>query len=85
MTIPATVRFADLNLSRTPAGEVAFDWSPIEAICAASGIDINVFRRQHEDNVSGLITQWYAAARANGEPPDPTQELMIAEALSECN
>ncbi len=85
ITIPEGVAFADLNLSRTPAGEVSFDWSPIEAICEASGIDIALFREQHEDNVAGLITQWYAEHRKRGGAIDPVQEEIVAEALSELN
>lgn len=81
--IPDGVRFADLALTRDPDGAVSFDWRPIEAICAASGLDIALFRDQHEDNVAGLLVAWYAAARAAGEPPDPVQEDLIEEARLE--
>lgn len=62
-----------------------FDWAPIEAICVASGLDIALFRDQHEDNVAGLIAAWYAMHRQRGGASDPVQEEIIAEALSELN
>lgn len=85
ITIPDDLRFADLNMTRLPLGGVKFDWEPIERICEASGIDISVFRDSHEDNLGGLITEWYLAARENGEPADPVQEQIIAEVRSEYN
>lgn len=86
LTIPDGLEFSTLNLSRDSlTGEVEFDWAPIEAICEASGIDISMFRDQHEDNVSGLITAWYAEHRKRGGAIDPVQEEIIAEAISELN
>lgn len=85
ITIPEGLEFSDLRLSRTATGEVSFDWAPIEAICEASGVDIALFRHQHEDNVAGLIHQWYAAHLARGGEPDPVQEEIIGEAISELN
>lgn len=85
ITIPDGLEFSSLNLSRTPTGETCFDWAPIEAICEASGIDIALFRYQHEDNVAGLISAWYAEHRRRGGAAEPVQEELIAEALSELN
>jgi hypothetical protein len=83
ITIPDGVRFSDLRLTRDPDGQVSFDWAPVELICAASGLDIEIFRAGPEDNVAGLLVAWYAAAREAGEPPDPVQDDLITETLLE--
>lgn len=84
ISIPDGLAFADLHMARDPAtGDVIFDWAPIEKICAASGLDIALFRDSHEDNVGGLIVAWYAHARAQGEPIDPVQEQILAEVVAE--
>ena len=83
ITIPDGVRFADLRLARDPDGHVSFDWRPVELICAASGLDIEVFRAGPERNVAGLLAVWYLVARAEGEPPDPVQDDLITETLFE--
>jgi hypothetical protein len=80
ITIPPEVKFSDLHLSRnSETGAVEFDWTPIEKICAASGVDIHLLREQHEDNVAGLITVWYFEHRQLGGEPDPVQEELIEE------
>lgn len=82
--IPDGLEFSALKLSRDPVTrDIEFSWEPIEAICEASGIDIAVFRDQHEDNVGGLIVAWYAHHRANGGAPDPVQEQLLAEVQAE--
>ena len=83
ITIPDGVEFADLRLQRDPDGAVSFDWTPIERICAASGLAVTVLREGPEDNVAGLIMHWYGAHRAAGGTPDPVQEDLIAETLIE--
>ena len=83
ITITDDVRFSDLRLQRDADGAVSFDWTPIERICAASGLDVAVLRAGPEDNVSGLIAQWYIAHRAAGGEPDPVQEDLIAEVRAE--
>lgn len=83
IAIPEGVAFADLDLARKPDGSVSFNWDPIEKICAASGVDVALFRDQDEDNVASLIAAWYAAAQAAGEPVDPIQEDLIKEILLE--
>lgn len=78
------VPFAALKLRRdVTTGQVSFDWAPIERICEASGIDPCLFKRSHEDNVSGLIVAWYQAHREAGGAPDPVAEQLIAEVLAE--
>lgn len=65
IVIPADVAIADLGLARDPqTGNIAFDWTPIERICAASGIDVALFKESAEDNVGTLLMQWYAQHRA---------------------
>lgn len=84
ITIPDGVSFEQLKLSRDPVTlSVEFDWAPIEAICAASGVDPAVFKDSHEDNVSGLIHAWYMGHLANGGAPDPVQEQLHAEVEAE--
>ena len=84
ITIPDGVRFADLKLARDPqTGDLEFEWAPLERICEASGIDLAVFRDAPEDNVAALLVAWYHAALANGEPRDPVQDDLIAEARAE--
>lgn len=77
--IPDTVKFSDLNLQRDADGHVSFDWAPIEAICEASGLDQEHLKEGPEDNVSGLIIQWYIAHRQDGGTKDATAEDLIAE------
>jgi len=81
--IPDNVQFSDLNLQRDSDGHVSFDWAPIEAICQASGLDPAHLKEGPEDNVSGLIIQWYIAHRQNGGEKDPTAEDLIAEVQAE--
>lgn len=81
--IPDDVQFADLKLTRTSSGSVSFDWSPIERICAASGIDPAALRDGHEDNVAGLISAWYERHIAAGGAIDHVYEDLIAESLAE--
>ena len=81
--IPDDVEFADLQLSRAPDGSVTFNWAPIEKICQASGVDVALLRDQHEDNVAGLLTQWYRVHRETGGEPDPVAEDLLAEVMAE--
>jgi len=86
LAIPDDLAFEALKLTRDPrTGEVEFDWAPIEAICAASGVDVEVFKHgpEAEDNVSALIVAWYWAHLACGGAPDAVQEQIIAEVAAE--
>lgn len=83
ITIPDDVRFSDLRLARGPDGQVSFDWTPIERICAASGIDVALLRDGPEDNVGGLVVAWYAEHLRHGGERDPVQDDLIAETLAE--
>lgn len=42
-----------------------------------------MFRYSHEDNVSGLIVQWYAEHLKRGGDPDPIAEELIQEVFIE--
>jgi len=77
--IPDSLQFSDLQLTRDADGMVSFDWSPIEQICTASALDVTDFRDGPEDNVAGLIIQWYQMQRQYGGPTDPVAEDIIAE------
>jgi hypothetical protein len=81
--VPDDLDFSALKLARDADGMVSFDWGPIETICAASGIDVDIFREAPEDNIAGLLTAWYAAHRQRGGAADPVQEDLIAEAALE--
>jgi len=83
ITIPNAINFADLHLAYGPAGQIEFSWSPLEAICAASSLDIALLRESHEDTVAGLIVSWYIEHRRNGGTPDPTAENLAAEVIAE--
>jgi len=83
IAIPGDVLFADLKLARDPDGQVSFDWSPIEKICAASGLDIAHLRDGPEDNVAALIVAWYAEHLRNGGARDPVEDDLIAETVAE--
>ena len=83
LCIPDTIEFSDLRLQRENDGSVSFEWTTIEAICSASGLDCAVFRDSPEDNLAALINTWYEHHIADGGDPDPVQEDLIAEALAE--
>jgi len=83
MEIPEDVDFADLKLARDSDGAVSFDWSPVERICAVSGVPIELLRDGPEDNVSNLIVRWYAAHKKAGGAPDPVGEDLLAEVRAE--
>lgn len=83
VAIPDDVDFADLKLARDDNGDLSFDWTPIERICAASGMPVELFRDGPEDNVGGLIMAWYRAHRDSGGPLDPVAEDLIAEVAAE--
>lgn len=81
IVIPDDVQFSSLRLSRdTQSGDIELDWDPIARICAASGLDVAVFREAPEDNLAGLLTHWYRAHRAAGGAPDRTMDDLIGEA-----
>jgi hypothetical protein len=80
ITIPDDVDFTHLKLARDADGAVSFDWTPIERICNASGVDPAMFRNAPEDNVSSLIVTWYRMHLAAGGTRDPVQDDLIAEA-----
>ncbi len=84
VSIPDGVSFADLQLSRDPrTGDVGFDWSPIEKICAANNMPIEHLRDGPEDNVSALIVAWYSAHLQAGGDRDPVADDLIAEVAAE--
>jgi hypothetical protein len=79
--IPADLDFADLRLARDPDGAVSFDTAPLITICEASGVGSELM--QDEENVSALITAWYAEHLRRGGAQDPVQEDLIAETRAE--
>lgn len=83
LAIPGGVEFSHLCLARGADGAVSFNWTPIERICAASGMPVELLRDGPEDNVGGLIMSWYRAHRDSGGPLDPVAEDLIAEVEAE--
>lgn len=81
--IPDNLEFSDLNLTRDDSGAVSFDWTPIEAICTASGINTAVFRDMPEGNIAGLIIQWYSMHMQHGGERDPVADQLLAEVALE--
>jgi hypothetical protein len=79
-TIPDGVNFEDLRLSRDVRdGAVLFNPQPIEAICAASGFDIEELVAGPDPIVCALITAWYEEHLRRGGAPDPVQEDLMEE------
>lgn len=83
LSIPDTVKFADLALAFSQEGGIEFNWEPIEWICGHNGMSTDIFKRQHEDNVAGLIIHWYAQHLAAGGDRDPAADELIAETALE--
>lgn len=83
ITIPDALRFADLRLRRESNGDLSFETAPLELIAEASGAAAGELMRSGEDGLASIITAWYHAARARGEPPDPVAEDLVAEILAE--
>ena len=81
--IPDNLEFSNLKLTRDTDGVVSFDWTPIEAICTASGISPAVFRDMPEGNVAGLIIQWYSMHLQHGGERDPVADQLLAEVALE--
>ena len=55
--IPENIRFSDLRLARDADGMVSFDWTPIDAICKASGIDPSFFRETQEELIAEALAE----------------------------
>lgn len=83
ISIPDTVSFSDLKLARDADGMVSFDWSPVEAICRASNVPVEILRDGPEDNFSGLIVAWYQHHLAAGGARDSVADDLIGEAIIE--
>lgn len=83
IVVPDDVTFADLHLSRDSAGDVSFDWGPIERVCSASGLDVATLRDQPEDAVTTLLVQWYAQHLARGGARDACADDLQAEVVAE--
>ncbi|MBS1211036.1 MAG: hypothetical protein H6R19_3434 [Proteobacteria bacterium] len=80
VNIPEDVTFADLRLARNQqTGDVIFEWAPIEAICDASGIDVDIFRDGNAGKIGAFIVAWYHAHRFANGTPDLVAEQLIAE------
>jgi hypothetical protein len=80
IAIPKGVAFSDLKLNwDSGKGDVVFDWTPIEAICKASGIETVVYRDAPRDGVLGLIASWYQAHLKHGGEHDEVADELFAE------
>lgn len=78
--IPHGIDFADLQLSRdAESGAVLFNLAPIEAICDASGLDLDEVVNGEQPLVALLICAWYEAHLERGGKPDPVQDDLLKE------
>jgi hypothetical protein len=73
------VSFSDLRLTREPDGDLAFDVEPILKICAASGVDHDVFLRGPEANLAELFFGWYMEHLARCGERDAVMDDLITE------
>lgn len=74
--------FAMLELARDLDGSVSFNTHIIADICRDSGIDPEITLGD-EDNIAGLILNWYMAHLNNGGKRDPVADDLFSEALAE--
>ena len=72
--VPADLSFSDLCLRWGANGEILFEWSAIERLCAASGIDVDVFKKTAPENVARLINTWYSIHLRSGGAADLVKE-----------
>lgn len=80
--IPEDVSISDLRMSRSKTG-IQFRWEPIEKICQASGVDVDLFKKQTEENVCGLIIEWYTLHLSVGGDRDPVIDDLTRETVLE--
>jgi len=83
LCIPDGVSFSDLRLTREPDGDLEFDIEPILKICAASGVDHDVFLRGPEANLAELFFGWYMEHLARGGERDAVMDDIITETAME--
>jgi hypothetical protein len=84
IVIPAEVMFSDLKLQRDAVTRaVRFEWWPIEAVCEASGLAVDLFKETDQDNVIELLLNWYGFHRLNGGNVDLVMEQVLAEVEAE--
>lgn len=79
ISIPRDVRFSDLGLARQCDGSVRFDESVLRRICDVSSLNFEEVRSGPEWMACGIISAWYQAARAAGEPMGLLPEQIAAE------
>lgn len=72
--VPSSLSFKDLQLRWGAEGQILFEWSAIERLCEASGIDVNIFKLSDPSNVARLINHWYDIHRQNGGAIDLVKE-----------
>lgn len=72
------------ELRRHPVSRaISFAWTPIERICEASGVDVQIFSAGDENNVAGLIVARYVIHRQHGGAPNAVAEQLFAEVDAE--
>ncbi|SEL25029.1 hypothetical protein [Nitrosovibrio tenuis] len=82
---PENIPLSQLKLAwdYSTEGNIEFDWTLIEEICDASGIEVSEFHDERGDDVCGLVHQWYAEHLAHGGEKDPVMEEIILQAKIE--
>lgn len=79
--IPASLKFADLKMTREGAsGMVSWAWAPlIEIFRPILACSDDVRSEGNRGSVLQLILRWYMAAQQMGEPKDSVMEQLLAE------
>lgn len=83
ISIPEHLTFQNLGLGRKKDGSITFNADVINDILRHSKIDPKLFWESDEDNMAGLIIDWYANHLKNGGAHDPVADDLIAEAMAE--
>lgn len=80
---PVDWRFSDLQLRRTPEGDISFDLDALQAVLVNGKADLDWLMSHHEDYLAELLTHLYAASVEHLGAEDPVVERLIAEIKDE--
>ena len=90
VVIPNDVAFSDLNLQHDPrSGGVVFEYRPIERICEASGIELELLSESDDERLGEFVMSWYTEHLAHGGQPDFVadsimEEISLTEQAGQC-
>lgn len=82
LSVPYGLRFDDLSIRRTPAGDVVFDPAAVRAICVASGMSPHALEAPRFKVLLPLVLHgWLEVTKVTEEPV--TDAAACAELVSE--